>query len=85
MLHCIDVHSPSLFVLFLLSTVIANAALKHPSGRASVNYGTIMDNLGRLPYGSYDKEIIKKDLSSFLLFLLCIGYFLFVVSVGLGE
>jgi len=31
------------------------------------------------------RETIKSHLSSFLPFLLCIAYFLFVVSVGLGE
>lgn len=35
-LHCIDdVSSPSLFVLYLLSNPIVNAALKHPSGKVS--------------------------------------------------
>ena len=56
-LHCIDASSPSLFVLSLLSEVIANAALKHPSGKVSVKCGTIMDNLRRLPCVSYDKGI----------------------------
>lgn len=35
-LHCIDdVSSPSLFVLYLLSNPIVNAALKHPSGKVN--------------------------------------------------
>lgn len=46
----LDVSSPSLFVLSLLSKVIANAASKHPSGKVSINYGTVMDNLGRLAH-----------------------------------
>lgn len=42
-LHCADdVSFPSLFVLYLLSNVIANAALKPLSGK--VSYGTIMEN-----------------------------------------
>lgn len=59
-LHYIDVSSPSVFVVPLLSKVIANAALKHPSGKASVNYGTILDNFCRLPCVSYDKGIYSK-------------------------
>lgn len=50
-----DVSSPSLFVLSLLSRVIANTALKHPSGKVSVNHGTVMDKLGRLPPVTYRK------------------------------
>lgn len=85
-LHCIDdVRSPSLFVLYLLSNAIVNAALKHPSG--TVSYGTIMENLCRIPCVSYDNRIHSK---SFVFLspvpsLYPIVYFLFVVSVGLRE
>lgn len=58
-LHCRDdVRSPSLFVLYLLSNAIVNAALKHPSG--IVSYGAIMKNLCRIPCVSYNNRIHSK-------------------------
>lgn len=85
-LHCTDdVSSPSLFVLYLLSNAIVNAALKHPLGK--VSYGTIMENLCRVPCVSYGNRIHSKSLAflSLVPSLYRIACFLFVVSVGLGE
>lgn len=85
-LHCIDdVSFPSLFELYVLSNAIVNTALKHPSGK--VSYGTIMENLCRIPCVSYDNRLHSK---SFVFLspvpsLSHIAYFLSVVSVGLGE
>lgn len=85
-LHCIDdISSPSLFVLYLLSNALVNVALKLPSGK--VSYGTTVENLCRIPCVFYDNKLHSK---SFVFLspvpsLYHIAYFLFVVSVGLGE
>lgn len=70
-LHCIDdVSSPSLFILYLLSNAIVNAALEYLSGKVSMvpSWKTYVGFLVFLMV----TESIQNHLPSFLQFLLCI-------------